>query len=152
MERCVCVFMYGSEPWPPGFTTLQLYAPVDLSASPELAELPLQWRAAVDGASAGLVQDKDLHVTLVIYSCQDVSQVGARLGSQARQTCSGRARWRCWPALGPAPPTSVGAQRDRRGDRLPAEFLGDVVRADVDQFDRGDGQRDDGGVDLPNLP
>lgn len=62
------MFMYGAEPWPEGITTLQLYAPVDLSANPELAELLPRWRTALDGAPVGLVQDKDLHVTLDMIS------------------------------------------------------------------------------------
>ena len=62
------VFMYGSEPWPPGITTLQLYAPVSLELNPELAELLPRWRAALEGAPVGLVQDKDLHVTIDMIS------------------------------------------------------------------------------------
>lgn len=62
------MFMYGAEPWPEGITTLQLYAPVDLTLNPELAELLPRWRAALDGAPVGLVQDKDLHVTLDMIS------------------------------------------------------------------------------------
>lgn len=62
------VFMYGDQPWPPGITTLQLYAPVSLELNPELAELLPRWRAALDGAPVWLVEDEHLHVTLDMVS------------------------------------------------------------------------------------
>ena len=56
--------MFGSDPWPAGVTTLQFYAPVDLTRNPELAKLVLRWRDALSSVPVTLVEDQWLHVTL----------------------------------------------------------------------------------------
>src|SRR5579884_1018194 len=67
--------MYGDQPWPDEITTLQLYAPVDLSANPELAKLLPLWRAALHDAPVWLVEDEHLHITLDMVSDAPGSEI-----------------------------------------------------------------------------
>ncbi|MEV6602796.1 hypothetical protein [Kutzneria sp. NPDC051319] len=70
-------FRYGAEPWPPGITTLQVYAPVDLALNAELARLISRWRDVLSGAPIGLVDDQWLHTTLEMISDGPGGEIGA---------------------------------------------------------------------------
>lgn len=57
-------FQFGDQPWPEGKGVLQVYAPVDLSINPELAEMVGKCRAAMQGAPVTPVEDRFLHTTI----------------------------------------------------------------------------------------
>jgi 2'-5' RNA ligase len=57
-------FQFGDQPWPEGEGTVQVYAPVDLSINPEVAELVEKARIALEGAPVTFVKDDELHITI----------------------------------------------------------------------------------------
>lgn len=68
-------FQFGDQPWPPDQGVLQVYAPVDLAANPELAVLISKCREAVESSPSGgkgapvtRVDDQHLHVTLDVLA------------------------------------------------------------------------------------
>ncbi|MET9263693.1 hypothetical protein [Amycolatopsis sp. NPDC004079] len=68
-------FKFGDKPWPDGEGTLQIYAPVDLAANPELARLVAKARTAMEGAPVAFVGDNELHITIDMLSGVHADQV-----------------------------------------------------------------------------
>lgn len=87
------VFKRGTEPWPEGETLLHLYAPVNLTINPELAELIYRWRAVIVDDPITLLRDKDLHLTLEVVTdrrAQDIpSEERAELAAAVREALRG---------------------------------------------------------------
>lgn len=68
-------FKFGDQPWPDHEGTLQIYARVDLSANPELAELMAKAREAMHDAPVTFVKDNELHITIDMLAGIHTDQV-----------------------------------------------------------------------------
>ncbi|WP_067665979.1 2'-5' RNA ligase family protein [Nocardia miyunensis] len=57
-------FGLAGRPWPDRASFLHVYAPIDLAANPELAEVISRWREAIASDPIRLLPDPALHITI----------------------------------------------------------------------------------------
>ena len=70
-------FGLAGRPWPTGASVLHVYAGVDFTLNPELAQLISRWREAIEADPIRPLADDALHITIDAITDTTASQVSA---------------------------------------------------------------------------